>query len=178
MSIKELKSLMPEYAKDVELNLSSTLSKEGSPGLTKEQILGTALASAYTLKDKQLVSLIKNEANEILSSKYTDGLKIATSLMAMNNIYYRFIHFVKNDDYKTMPTKLRMNKMMSSGIPKVDFEIYSLAVSSINGCGLCVESHEKQLIKHGVSKEGIQSAIKISAVMNSAAQVLAIESGN
>lgn len=178
MSIKELKTLMPEYAKDVKLNISSTLSEEGSTGLTKEQIFGTALACAYAVKNEILVNLIKSEAQEVLSPEYIEGVKIATSIMAMNNIYYRFIHFSSNEDYKTMPPKLRMNKMMSSGIPKVDFEIYSLAVSSINGCGLCVDSHEKQLLENGISKEGVQSTIKISAVINSAAQVLAIESFN
>ena len=63
--------------------------------------------------------------------------------MAMNNIYYRFVHLVHAADYKTMPAKLRMNAMAKPGVDKVDFELWSLAVSAVNGCGMCLEAHEK-----------------------------------
>ena len=92
----------------------------------------------------------------------------------MNNIYYRFVHLVGDEEYKKMPAKLRMNVIGSPGIPKVDFELYSLAVSAINGCGMCIEAHNHEVLKAGVSKLGVQSAIRIAAVINAAAQGIAI----
>lgn len=174
MSVQELKSLMPEFAKDIKLNISSVMTEEGSVGLTQQQILGTALASSLSTQNSQLVNLIMSECDEELSEDYVNGVKAAVSVMAMNNIYYRFIHLTSNKDYSTMPAKLRMSKIANPGIPKIDFEIYSLAVSSINGCGMCMDSHEKQLLESGVSKEGVQSAIRIAATMTAAAQVLSM----
>jgi alkyl hydroperoxide reductase subunit D len=92
--------------------------------------------------------------------------------MGMNNVYYRFLHLVGDADYQTMPARLRMNVMANPGIDKLDFELYSLAVSAVNGCGLCIESHEKLLRKHEVSREAIQSAVRIAAVVHAVAVVL------
>jgi AhpD family alkylhydroperoxidase len=93
--------------------------------------------------------------------------------MAMNNIYYRFVHLVGDADYQTMPARLRMNVIGNPGIDEIDFEIYSLAVSAVNGCGLRIEAHEKQLRRHEVSREAIQSAIRIAAVVHAVAATLA-----
>jgi alkyl hydroperoxide reductase subunit D len=91
--------------------------------------------------------------------------------MAMNNVYYRFVHLVANPEYGTMPAKLRMNFIGSHGIPKADFELYSLAVSAMNGCGMCIDSHERVLLEHGVKADTIQSAVRIGAVMKALATV-------
>ncbi|HEY3521104.1 MAG TPA: carboxymuconolactone decarboxylase family protein, partial [Rhodanobacteraceae bacterium] len=48
----------------------------------------------------------------------------------------------------------------------------SLAVSAINGCGKCMESHEKTLRKHEVSAQAIQSAVRIAAVIHAVAVTL------
>ena len=101
-------------------------------------------------------------------------MKAATTIMAMNNIYYRFVHLASGEDYARMPAGLRMNVIGNPGIEKVDFELYSLAVSAINGCGMCIDAHVAQLEKAGVSKSGIQHTIKIAAVVNAAAQAFAI----
>jgi len=79
---------------------------------------------------------------------------------------------VGDADYQSMPARLRMNVMANPGIDKLDFELYSLAVSAVNGCGLCIESHEKLLRKHEVSREAIQSAVRIAAVIHAVARVL------
>jgi alkyl hydroperoxide reductase subunit D len=90
----------------------------------------------------------------------------------MNNVYYRFLHLVNDEEYARMPARLRMNVIGSPGVPKEDFELYSLAVSAINGCGLCVENHEKALRKAGVDREAIQSAVRIAAVVRAAAATM------
>ena len=100
--------------------------------------------------------------------------KAAATIMAMNNVYYRFVHLVGDAEYGRLPANLRMQGLASHGIDKIDFELMSLAVSAINGCGMCMESHTKVLEKHGVSKVAIQSSIRIAAVVNATAQALVI----
>ena len=97
--------------------------------------------------------------------------------MGMNNIYYRFLHLVEDGEYQTMPARLRMNVIANHGIDKLDFELISLAVSAVNGCGPCVTSHEKKLRPHDVSREAIQSAVRIAAVVHAVARVLASVAG-
>jgi len=90
----------------------------------------------------------------------------------MNNVYYRFIHLAADDEVKKMPANLRMQVIANPGVPKLDFEIMSLAVSAINGCGMCMESHMHEVVKGGLSKQGGQSAIRIAAVINATAQAI------
>jgi lipoyl-dependent peroxiredoxin subunit D len=71
-----------------------------------------------------------------------------------------------------MPARLRMNVIGNPGIDKLDFELLSLAVSAVNGCGMCIVAHEKQLRKHEVSREAIQSAVRIAATIHAVAGVL------
>jgi alkyl hydroperoxide reductase subunit D len=92
--------------------------------------------------------------------------------MAMNNVYYRFLHLVENEEYGKLPAKLRMNAIASHGIARADFELWSLAVSAINGCGMCIEAHEKAVRKDGITAEQVQAAVRIAAVVNAAAAVL------
>ena len=92
--------------------------------------------------------------------------------MGMNNIYYRFVHLVEDEEYATLRASLRMNVMSNPGCEKVDFELASLAVSAINGCGMCLESHEKTLRKHEVSAQAVQSAARIAAVLHAVAVTL------
>jgi alkyl hydroperoxide reductase subunit D len=90
----------------------------------------------------------------------------------MNNVYYRFAHIATSKDYMSMPAKLRMNVIGNPGVDKVDFELWSLAVSAINGCGMCIDAHEKQLLDHGMSKTQIQAAARIAATVQAISAVL------
>ncbi len=91
--------------------------------------------------------------------------------MAMNNVYYRFVHLASNPEYAQIPAKLRMNVIGSPGIDKADFELFCLAVSAMNGCGMCIDSHEKVLKSHGVKADVIQAAARVGAVMKAVATV-------
>jgi alkyl hydroperoxide reductase subunit D len=92
--------------------------------------------------------------------------------MAMNNVYYRFLHLVEDEEYGKLPARLRMSVVGNPGIAKADFELLSLVVSAINGCGSCIASHERQLRQHGLSREAVQSAVRIAAVVHAVARVL------
>ena len=171
MNITDIKSALPEYAKDIKLNLSSVLREDRQSGLSLNQIYGVALASVFATQNTTLIEAFLNDARDLVSTEVIMAAKTAATLMGMNNIYYRFIHLINDPQYQKMPAGLRMNMMVNPGVDKLDFELMSIAVSAINGCGLCIDSHEKMLIKAGAKPEGIQHAIKIAAVINGLAQV-------
>jgi alkyl hydroperoxide reductase subunit D len=169
MSIEQLKNQLPDFAKDIRLNLSMVLLEEGAPDLSLKQLLGVALASAYATKNAVVIAALLAEIKDQLAENEILAAKSAAAIMAMNNVYYRFTHLVGDKAYATMPAKLRMNVIGNPGVAKVDFELNCLAVSAINGCGMCLEAHAHELTKVGVSKLAIQSAVRIASVVNAAA---------
>ena len=175
MSIQTIRDMMPDYAKDTKLNLGRLVSGEEVEGLSLNQTYSIALAVAYATKNKQLIEAISAQSLGTVSDAEINAAKGAATIMAMNNIYYRFVHLVSDKEYSTMPAGLRMNIVANSGVDKVDFELMSLAVSAINGCGMCIDAHVGVLSKAGISKQGVQSTIRIASVLNAAAQSLAIE---
>lgn len=170
-SIEAIRDALPDFAKDIRLNLGNVLTEEGAPELTLKQIHQIALASAYAVRNAALIQALEAEAST-LSTAEINASKAAATIMAMNNVYYRFVHLSNDADYKTMPAKLRMNVIANPGVAKVDFELMSLAVSAINGCGMCIEAHAHELQKHGTTKVQIQSAVRIAATINATVQAL------
>jgi alkyl hydroperoxide reductase subunit D len=169
MTLDDIKLRLPEYAKDLRLNLDSVLSESGAPGLNQKQIAIVALASAIASRHAPLTEAMVERVSATLSDAEADAARAAAAIMAMNNIYYRFTHLVGDPEYATLRAGLRMNVMANPGCDKIDFELASLAVSAINGCGMCMESHEKTLKKHNVPALAIQSAARIAAVLHAVA---------
>jgi alkyl hydroperoxide reductase subunit D len=169
MSIESLKSALPDYAKDLKLNLSNVLA---TPGMTAGQIWGTALAAAIASRNPVVIRAVADEAARQIDGATLAAAKTAAALMAMNNIYYRFVHLASTPDYKTMPARLRMNAMTSHGADPLDFELWSLAVSAINGCGMCIDAHEREVVKKGASKELVQNVVRLAAVIQAVAVTL------
>jgi alkyl hydroperoxide reductase subunit D len=168
MSLKQFAESLPDYAKDLRLNLTSILSDQLLGDDRKNALL---LACAHGSGHKSLVEAAEAEVAGKLSDVQANAARGAAALMAMNNVYYRFVHLVANPEYGTMPARLRMNFIGSHGIPKEDFELLSLAVSAMNGCGMCIDSHERVLLEHGVKSDTIQTAVRIAAVMKALATV-------
>jgi alkyl hydroperoxide reductase subunit D len=130
-------------------------------------LLTCAHGSGY----KPLVDAAEAEVAGTLCDQAANAARGAAAVMAMNNVYYRFVHLVANAEYGKMPARLRMNIIGSHGIAKEEFELMSLAVSAMNGCGMCIDSHERALLEHGVKLDAIQSAVRIAAVMKALATV-------
>jgi alkyl hydroperoxide reductase subunit D len=172
MTLDELKARIPDHAKDVRLNLSSL---ERQTALTDRQLAGTLLAVAASTRRPDLLRAIEAHVRPHLDEPARKAALIAASLMAMNNVYYRFVHLVSDPEYGTLPAGLRMQAIANPGVDKIDFELFSLAVSALNGCGMCMDSHEQALRRAGVSREAIQAAVKIAAILSSVAATLAIE---
>lgn len=174
MTIDILKGQMPDYAKDVKLNLSSLANDET---LNEQQLWGTFLASALATGHADVINAIEAAAAPHLSDEALNGSKAAAAIMAQNNVYYRFVHLASNKEYGTLPAKLRMNVMANPGVDKADFELWSLAVSAINGCGMCIDAHEVEMKKHGLSSEQVQTAVRIAATVAAVAAVIEGEAG-
>lgn len=177
MNIDAIRDRIPDYARDIRLNLGSVLAPQGAPGLGETRIWMTALASAIAARNATLVAAIESAALQKLDAAQLNAARTAAALMGMNNVYYRFTHLVEDAEYGKLPARLRMNAMANPGVDRLDFELVSLAVSAINGCGRCVVAHERQLTGHGVAREAVQSAVRIAAVIHAAAAVLDCEQG-
>jgi alkyl hydroperoxide reductase subunit D len=171
-TLEEVRAQIPEHARDLRLNLGSVLAPSGAPGLSERQIWSVALAAALASHNPAFTRDLEALASVHLDAAHLAAARAGAAIMAMNNVYYRFLYLVGDAEYGQMPARLRMNVIGNPGIGKLDFELICLAVSAINGCGLCIESHERQLRQHGTSREAVQSAVRIAATVHAVARVL------
>jgi lipoyl-dependent peroxiredoxin subunit D len=171
-TLDSLRDALPGYARDLQLNLGTVLSAAGAPGLSERQIWAVALAVAAASRNAAFTAQLQTLATQHLDAAHVSAAHAAAAIMAMNNVYYRFVHLVEDEEYGKLPARLRMNVIGSPGIPKADFELLSLAVSAINGCGACVAAHERQVRQHGLTREAVQSAVRIASTVHAVARVL------
>lgn len=169
MSLERLKTLVPDFAKDVRLNLSAVAADET---LTQRQKYGLLAACGIASRNPVLRAALLAEADARLTPAEAAAARSAAAIMGMNNVYYRFLHLTTHDEFKTMPARLRMNVIANPGVDKVDFELWSLAVSALNGCGRCIDAHVATLREAGVGSEAIQSAVRFAAIVQSVAIAL------
>ena len=175
ITLDSLRDSLPDYARDLRLNLGSVLAPAGAPGLSETQIWAIALSAAIASRNAAFARDLETLARAHLDERGVIAVRAAAAIMGMNNIYYRFLHLVEDEEYGKLPARLRMGVIGNPGIERVDFELCSLAVSAINGCGACVASHERQLRQHGLGREAVQSAVRIAAVVHAVAGVLEYE---
>jgi len=170
--METLKNRLPEHAKDLRLNLSSLASETV---LDEAKKAGAFIASAVASRNGEVLRAVLEEFGPRLDPAELKAAQASAAVMAMNNIYYRFVHLVESEEYAKLPAKLRMNVMASPGTSKENFELWSLAVSAVNGCGKCLIAHERVLRAHGVTAEQVQAAVRIAAVVHAAAVTLEAE---
>ncbi|WP_139589204.1 alkyl hydroperoxide reductase [Mycobacterium ulcerans] len=173
MSIENLKAALPEYAKDLKLNLGSI---SRTTVLDEEQLWGTLLASAAATRNAQVLAEIGAEAADNLSAQAYQAALGAVSIMGMNNVFYRGRGFLEGQydegQYDDLRAGLRMNIIANPGVDKANFELWSFAVSSVNGCSHCVVAHEHTLREAGVGREAVLEALKAAAIVCGVAQAL------
>ena len=148
MNLEAARNLIPEPARDIKLNLQAVM---GESTLGVSQRWGVAVASAVASRNSTLRRAVLESARAAVDSAVIDDALAAATLMAMNNVYYRFRHLVGKEAYQKRPARLRMNRMVKPAGTQTDLELYSLAVSAINGCGTCMESHEKVVTEGGLT---------------------------
>lgn len=172
MSIQKLKDRLPDYAKDLKLNLGSLAAETVLNDTLKA---GTFVASAIASRNPQVIAAILAEFGPQLAPADLNAAKAAAAIMGMNNVYYRFLHLAENGEYTRLPAKLRMNVIGAPGTAKENFELWSLAVSAINGCGLCISAHDKVVRAAGITTEQVQAAVRIASVVHAVSVTLEAE---
>jgi alkyl hydroperoxide reductase subunit D len=165
-----LRARLPDECKDLRLNLSAVLTGETS--LTPSQRWGSAVAAAVASRNAELGRAISQDALAHVAAKVLEDARAAASLMAMNNVYYRFRHLAGKPVYSEKPARLRMNRIAKPATPKADFELVCLAVSAVAGCEMCIQAHEKAVLEGGLSEDHVHDAVRIAAVVNAAATAL------
>src|SRR5262245_23947051 len=170
-AMKTIRDRIPEYAKDLRLNLDA-LAKIAS--LTPVQLWGSALTAALAARNDELVRAVADEARAKLPEPAFAAARTAAALMGMNNVYYRALHLISNAEYGSLPARLRMQGLAnaSGNIDKLDFELFCLAVSAVNGCGSCLDAHARELRTRGASALAVQDALRIAAILHAIAVVL------
>ncbi len=172
MSIQTLKDSLPEYAKDLKLNLGSLAAETVLNDTLKA---GTFVASAIASRNPQVIAAVIAEFGPKLAPAELAAAKAAAAIMGMNNVYYRFLHLAETGEYTRLPAKLRMNVIAAPGTAKENFELWSLAVSAVNGCGLCITAHDKVVRAAGITTEQVQAAARIAAVVHAVSVTLEAE---
>jgi lipoyl-dependent peroxiredoxin subunit D len=175
--LETLRARLPDSARDTKLNLQGVL--EGDGALSRAQRLGVALAAAVNARSAPLrEALVEAARAEVADADaLIDDAYAAATLMAMNNVYYRFRTQVGKESYSQRSPRLRMNRLAQVKTKKVDFELMSLAVSAMNGCESCVKSHEHAVLGGGMSEDHVHDAVRIAATIQAAAVALEITAG-
>lgn len=170
--VNVLKGQLPDYAKDIRLNLDAVIARSS---LSPQLAAGAALAAAFATKAPAIVAAIRGEG--VLDAAHEQAALTAASLMGMNNVWYPYVEMAADADLKTMRAELRMNAYANhGGVDKQSFELYALSASIVGKCEFCVQSHYKLLKETGLTTQQLRDVGRIAAVINAAAQVLAAES--
>jgi alkyl hydroperoxide reductase subunit D len=159
-----------KYLRDLKLNIKAVLASEH---LSAKEANLLALAIS-TNNNKDILSnafTAKAKENGASDAELAEAQACA-SLLAANNVLYRFRHFVEKETYNNAPARLRMNIMMNPTLGKEFFELVSLAVSAVNGCEMCVKSHEQSVLQQGGTESRIWDAIRISSIVTSLGKVV------
>src|SRR6195952_130844 len=158
------------YLRDLKLNFTSTLASEHLS--TKECAL-IGLSTAVNNNNALLIQYFTRYAEEQGATAAETGEAAGcASLLASNNIFYRFRHFTQKEKYSRIPARIRMQLMMKPVTGKEFFELMSLAISAVNGCEMCVNAHEDSLIKMGTTEERIFDAVRIASLVTAAGKII------
>ena len=165
--VEQLKESIPDYAKDIKLNLDAVINRST---IDPDDATYIAIAAAFATGNAKLLSFIVASAtNEIEKNAALS----AGSIMAQNNVWYPFIEMADDANLKGLPAQLRMNVISShGGTTKAKFEAYSLASSIIGKCHFCVKAHYETLKKEGYSVEQLRDIGRISATVNALSKIL------
>lgn len=169
--IGEIKALVPDYAKDVRINLDGVLGRSSLPA---NEAAAVALAAAFAAQAPGLVAIIRNSGAFPEIEK--NAALTAAALMGMNNVWYPYVEMTGDAELKALPAQLRMQAYAThAGVDKRLFELYALAASIVGKCHFCVQSHYALLKQSGVSVEQLRDVGRIAAVIVAAANAIAVE---
>jgi len=170
MSLQTILDKLPDFARDLKVNLQNVLRQEE---LTPQQTWMAAVACALASRNKELTDAILAEAASQVSPEAVNAGQVAGAIIGMNNVFYRFRHFVEDKpEYAQVPARLRMQTIRTHGGDPVDFELACLAASTVKGCEACVTSHEHVVREKGLDENQVVAAVRIAATLHAVATVL------
>ncbi len=168
-ALDRLRDAFPDAARDIKVNLQTVL---GQSSLSDAQKWGIAYATALAARNPALRDAVREDGAAVVDVAVLEDARAAAVLMGMNNVYYRFRHMIGKPAYADKPARLRMQRLAQPATSKLDFELFCLAVSAVNGCEQCLRSHEKVIIDGGLSEEHVNDAVRIASTMHAAAVAL------
>jgi alkyl hydroperoxide reductase subunit D len=164
--IDKIKENIPEYAKDIKLNLDAVINRSS---LGVEQSNGCALACAITLGNHYLVDIISESITDEIQK---NSAMSAGIIMAQNNIWYPYVDMTSDANLKGLPAQLRMNVIGNhGGTTKELFEAYSLSASIIGKCHFCVQAHYNSLKSLGYTVEQLRDIGRIASTINALSKI-------
>lgn len=169
-TLQHLGAADSKYLRDLKLNVKAVLASEH---LSAKETHLLALAVSSNNNKEILSNAFAAKAKEQgASDAEVADAQACASLLSANNVLYRFRHFVEKEAYNNAPARLRMNIMMNPVLGKEFFELVSLAVSAVNGCEMCVKSHEQSVLAAGSNENRIWDAIRIASIITSLGKVI------
>lgn len=160
-----------KYIKDLKINVGNALNN--TQYISRKEALLIALAVSVNEKYDLLKESFTTLAREAGATDAELAEVVAcTSLMNVNNIFYRFRHFMNKDFYNNQPAGIKMSIMMNPVLGKEFFELLSLVVSAVNGCEMCVTSHETSVLQHGSTESRVFEAVKTASIIKGLITVL------
>lgn len=169
-TLENLGNADSKYLRDLKLNVKAVLTSDHLSA-KETNLLALAIATNNNNTILQNAFAAKAKQHEATDAEIADAQACA-SLLAANNVLYRFRHFVEKDAYNNAPARLRMNIMMSPVLGKEFFELVSLAVSAVNGCEMCVKSHEQSVLAAGSTELRVWDAIRIASIITSLSKMV------
>lgn len=170
--LESLRQALPDYARDIKLNLGTLLGTDGPAELSKAQKWGSAVAAAIASRNAALTHAVEHDALLLVGEQTVEAARTAAAIMAMTNVYYRAVHMAGDAELPKLPAGLRMNGLTRHGIDQMDFELFGLAASVVKGCEGCTKAHVDGARKHGATAQAIQAVLRIAAVVHATANVL------
>ena len=168
-ALEAVRDRLPEAAKDIKINLQTVL---GQSSLSDAQKWGIAYATALAARNPELRNAVHADAAAVVDAAVLEDARAAAVLMGMNNVYYRFRHMIGKPTYTNKPARLRMQRLAQPATNKLDFELFCLAVSAVNGCEQCLQSHEKVVLEGGLSDDHVNDAVRVASTIAAAAVAL------
>ena len=165
--VDQLKDSIPEYAKDIKLNLDAVINRSS---VDAEHATYISIAAAFATGNGKLLAFITANASDEVEK---NAALTAGAIMAQNNVWYPFIEMADDVNLKGLPAQLRMNAITShGGTTKGKFEAYSLASSIVGKCHFCVKAHYETLKEEGYTVEQLRDIGRIAATINALAKIL------
>jgi alkyl hydroperoxide reductase subunit D len=169
-SLDMLEEGKSRYLADLKINFKNSLESEY---LAKKEIALLGVALSVNANNTILKNFFESRSqHEGATAEEIAEAVACASLLSANNVFYRFRHFMNKEKYNEIPARIKMNIMARPVTGKEFFELISLAVSAVNGCEMCVKSHEASLIELGCREERIFEAVRLAAVMMSVSKVI------